>query len=237
MLDGDLQSWPKLLGQSALPPFPRVQCWDIELSVRWGDPALCVGRGISSSYMISVIWEWSTEFVVKVLVVTGDYEAAFQLILTRVIDHMTHLLASCTTPMEREARADTVSASSCSRWQASTIDWPICVASLFTLSQYLPTTKAPDEHNHSSPSVDQPPLSSGQSSKIWNYAQTIPASRVDSYQSAQTTPLTARSAPLRSTSIHQQCTLCKNDRRTRQPRQIRERIGRGRGRFVGFEVV
>ena len=40
-----LQSWPKLLGRSALPPAPRVQCWDIELLVWWSDPTLCGGKG------------------------------------------------------------------------------------------------------------------------------------------------------------------------------------------------
>ena len=50
-----------------IPPPPRVQCWDIEFSVRWGDPTLCGGGGgiIPSSYMLSSVWEWSTEFVVS----------------------------------------------------------------------------------------------------------------------------------------------------------------------------
>ena len=82
-----LQWWPKLLGRSTLPPSPRIHCWDIELSVRWGDPTLCGGGGdiISSSNVITSAWEWSTEFVVRVLFVTVDFEAAFQLILTRIV--------------------------------------------------------------------------------------------------------------------------------------------------------
>ena len=74
------------MGRSAPPSSPRVQCWDTELSVRWGDPTWCGGRGgsISSFHMTSNFWEWPTEFVVRLLPVTAVYEAAFQLVLTRV---------------------------------------------------------------------------------------------------------------------------------------------------------
>ena len=42
--------WENNRGQNCwddrpFPPSPRVQCWDIELSVRWGDPTLNGGRG------------------------------------------------------------------------------------------------------------------------------------------------------------------------------------------------
>ena len=51
---------------------------------------------------------------------------------------MSYLSDSCTTPMESDASAVTVSASSFSRCWAWTNDWQICVAALFTLFQYLP---------------------------------------------------------------------------------------------------
>ena len=63
-----LQSWPKLLGRSALrPPAPSPQ-FNVEISrYRFGEAThLSTGGGggiISSSYMISSVWEWSTEFV------------------------------------------------------------------------------------------------------------------------------------------------------------------------------
>ena len=60
-----LQPWPKSLGQSALPP-PPVQCWDIELSVQWGNPTLGERGGILPPFhMTSNVWEWPTEFVSK----------------------------------------------------------------------------------------------------------------------------------------------------------------------------
>ena len=80
-----VRSWPKLLGRSALRPSPRVQCWEL----RSGEATqLCAGGGggiISSSYMIGSTWEWSTEFVVRVLFATVDCEESFQLILTRIV--------------------------------------------------------------------------------------------------------------------------------------------------------
>ena len=48
------------------------------------------GGVISPSHMISSAWELSTEFVVRVFLVTGDYEAAFQLILTRIVGPSSH---------------------------------------------------------------------------------------------------------------------------------------------------
>ena len=86
-----LQSWPKLLGQSALPPPPQ---FNVEISsFRSGEATqLCVGGGgviISSSYMNSSVWEWSTEFIVSILSMIIDYEAVFQLILTRIVE-VTH---------------------------------------------------------------------------------------------------------------------------------------------------
>ena len=51
---------------------------------------------------------------------------------------ISYLSDSCTTPMESDASAVTVSASSFSRCWAWTNDWQICVAALFTLFQYLP---------------------------------------------------------------------------------------------------
>ena len=83
----NLQSLPKLLGWSALHPSPE---FNIEISSYQSGEAtqLFAGGGggiISSSYMISSVWEWSTELVVRVFLVTGDYEAAFQLILTRIV--------------------------------------------------------------------------------------------------------------------------------------------------------
>ena len=73
----------KIVGTIGPSPSPWVQCWDIELSVRWGGGG---GRGnISFSNMIRSVWEWSTEFVVRVLFVTVDYEEAFQSILTRIV--------------------------------------------------------------------------------------------------------------------------------------------------------
>ena len=83
----DIQLWPKLLGRSALPPSPPVQCWGVKLSVWWGGPSLYGGGGgiMSSSYMNSSVWEWSTEFVVSILSMIVYYEAAFQLILARIV--------------------------------------------------------------------------------------------------------------------------------------------------------
>ena len=46
------------------------------------------GGGIISSsymYMNSSVWEWSTEFVVRILSMIVDYQASFQLILTRIV--------------------------------------------------------------------------------------------------------------------------------------------------------
>ena len=80
----------KIVGTTG--PFPLPPEFNVKisraLSVRWGDPTSCGGRGggiISFSYVISSVWEWSTEFVVRVLLVTVDYEAAFQLILTTIV--------------------------------------------------------------------------------------------------------------------------------------------------------
>ena len=81
--EGTPQLWPKLLGRSAL-PLPPVQCWVIELWVRWGEPTWW---GILKPFMhmTSNIWKWPTEFVAICLSVTVVYEAAFQPILTRVV--------------------------------------------------------------------------------------------------------------------------------------------------------
>ena len=81
-LGPELQPRPKLLGS--------IQ-FNVEISSYQSGEAtqLCAGGGggiISSSYMISSsVWEWSTEFVVRVLSVTVDYKAAFQLLLPRVV--------------------------------------------------------------------------------------------------------------------------------------------------------
>ena len=71
-------------------PFPPPPDLNVEISsYRSGEATqLCAGEGggiISSSYMISSVWEWSTDFVVRVLFATIDYKAAFQLILTRIV--------------------------------------------------------------------------------------------------------------------------------------------------------
>ena len=82
-----LQSWPKLLGRSALPPSPSsILRYRAFGSVR--RPNIVRGEGggiILSSYMNSSVWEWSTEFVVSILSMIVDSEAAFQLILTRIV--------------------------------------------------------------------------------------------------------------------------------------------------------
>ena len=59
------------------PPEFNVETWSYLSSEA---PQLCAGGGggiISSSYMLSSVWEWSTEFVVRVLFVTVDGEEAF----------------------------------------------------------------------------------------------------------------------------------------------------------------
>ena len=74
-----LQSLPKLLGRSALPPSPQ---FNVEISSFRSSEViqLCTGK----DYMNSSVWEWSTAFVVSILSMIVDYEAAFQLILTRI---------------------------------------------------------------------------------------------------------------------------------------------------------
>ena len=76
----------KIVGTIApVPPPPELNNVEIS-SYRSGEATqLCAGEGgggggiIPSSHMISSVWEGSTEFVVRVLLVTVDYEAAFQL--------------------------------------------------------------------------------------------------------------------------------------------------------------
>ena len=65
--------------------------------------------------------------------------------------NLTYLSDSCTTPIESDASAVTVSASSFSRCWACTNDWQICVAARFTLFQYLPVrqkTSSPISNNN-----------------------------------------------------------------------------------------
>ena len=71
-------------------PFPPPPEFNVEiLSYRSGEVTqLCAGGGggiISSSCMISSVWDWSTEFVVRQKFMTVDCEEAFQLILTRIV--------------------------------------------------------------------------------------------------------------------------------------------------------
>ena len=80
----------RTISPSPLPPPPQ---FNIEISsFRSGEATqLCTGGGsgiISSPYMNSSVWKWSTEFVVSILSMIVDYEAAFQLILTRIVAHI-----------------------------------------------------------------------------------------------------------------------------------------------------
>ena len=73
----------KIVGTIGPSPLSQLHCWDIELSVPWGDPTLCGGRGVAV-YLLST-WPAMSENDRLILSVTVDYEAAFQLILTRVV--------------------------------------------------------------------------------------------------------------------------------------------------------
>ena len=80
---------PAQLQRSALPPPPQ---FNVEASSYQSGEATQLFTGeeggdgiISSFHMTNNVSEWSTEFVVRVLYVTVDYEAVFQLILTRIV--------------------------------------------------------------------------------------------------------------------------------------------------------
>ena len=82
----------KIVGTIGPSPPPQ---FNVEVSsFRFGEATQrCTGGGggiISSSYMNSSVWEWSTEFVVSILSMIVDYEAAFQLILARIVGQPTN---------------------------------------------------------------------------------------------------------------------------------------------------